>query len=173
LSQIIAFFILGGIIFVICFGIIYWIILKILNLYKRKFLPQRATSFKCLDGHIVKSKGELVIDNHLYHLGLEHEYENTIRIRGNPIKYDWYLPEFDVYIEYWGYFGKEYMKRKEEKLNLYQKGKLTLISIEDVMLKDIYSTLENELVNVIKYDKNFHTKKHCPSCGMELDSRFL
>ncbi len=130
-------------------------------------------SFKCLDGHIVKSKGELIIDNHLHHLGLEHEYENIIEIQGNSVKYDWYLPEYEVYIEYWGYFGKNYMKRKEEKLKLYQKGKLKLISIEDVMLKDIYSNLENELVNIIKADKNYHIKKHCPGCGMELDDRFL
>ena len=34
------------------------------------------------------------------------------------------------------------MKRKEEKLRLYRKGNLELISIEDIMLKDIYSNLE-------------------------------
>ena len=34
------------------------------------------------------------------------------------------------------------MKRKEEKLSLYRKGKLKLISIEDIMLKDIYTNLE-------------------------------
>ncbi|MFX1350198.1 MAG: hypothetical protein ACFE92_16135 [Promethearchaeota archaeon] len=172
MSQIIVFFILGGIIFVICFGVIYWLILKILKLTKKKYLPERATSFKCLDGHIVKSKGELVIDNHLHRLGLEHEYENTIRIRGNPIKYDWHLPEYDVYIEYWGYFGKDYMKRKEEKLNLYRKDKLKLISIEDIMLKDIYPNLEKELANYFEVQKNLSLKKHCPNCGIELDMRF-
>lgn len=141
-------------------------------MYKAKYLPQRATTFKCLDGHIVKSKGELIIDNHLHRLGLEHEYENTIRIRGNPLKYDWYLPESEIYIEYWGYFGKDYMKRKEKKLKLYQKGKLKLISIEDIMLKDIYSNIENDLAKYIKLDKHLHPKKHCPGCGMELDDRF-
>ena len=123
LSQITIYFILGGIVFVLCFAVIYWLIVKILKFYKKKYLPQRATSFKCLDDHIVKSKGELIIDNHLYRLGLEHEYESTIKVRGHPIKYDWYLPKYDVYIEYWGYFGKDYMKRKAEKLVLYRKGK--------------------------------------------------
>ncbi len=65
------------------------------------------------------------------------------------------------------------MKRKEEKLKLYQKGKLKLLSIEDIMLKDIYSNLENNLAKYTNYDKNFNTKRHCPSCGMELDDRFL
>jgi len=169
LSEIAIFFILGGIIFVICFVIIYWIIQKILKSLKKKYQPKKATSFKCLDGHVVRSKGELIIDNHLHRLGIDHEYENTIRLRGKPIKYDWYLPNFKIYIEYWGYYGKNYMKRKEEKLSLYRKGKLALISIEDIMLKDIYSNLEKELNRYIKKDL---IKRHCPNCGIELDKRF-
>ncbi len=140
-------------------------------MFKKKYKPQVATSFKCLDGHIVRSKGELVIDNHLHRLGLEHEYENTIKVRGNPIKYDWYLPKFKIYIEYWGFYGKNYMKRKVEKIHLYRKGNLKLISIEDIMLKDIYSNLEIELNKLIKIEKN-NKKKHCYNCGIELDRRF-
>ena len=86
-----------------------------------------------------------------------------------PIKYDWYLPKFKIYIEYWGYHGKNYMQRKEEKLRLYRKGKLKLISIEDIMLKDIYTNLEKELSKFIKKDV---IKRHCPNCGIELDKRF-
>ncbi|MCK4383035.1 MAG: hypothetical protein KAW66_07065 [Candidatus Lokiarchaeota archaeon] len=167
-----AFFILGGIIFVICFIVIYWAVFKVRKFYKKKYQPQRATSFKCLDGHIVRSKGELIIDNHLYRLGLEHEYEKTIRIRGKPLKYDWYLPDYKAYIEFWGYYGKNYMKRKAEKLQMYQKGNVKLISIEDIMLKDIYSNLEKELSKIIKIKKFNTEKKHCPNCGMELDKRF-
>ena len=60
------------------------------------------------------------------------------------------------------------MKRKEEKLRLYRKGKLKLISIEDIMLKDIYTNLESELNRFIKTDT---IKRHCPNCGIELDNR--
>ena len=160
---------MGGILFVVCFVIVYWIINKIVKSIKKKYKPKIATSFKCLDDHIVRSKGELIIDNHLHRLGIEHEYENTIRIRGMPIKYDWYLPKDKIYIEYWGYHGKDYMKRKEEKLRLYRKGKIKLISIEDIMLKDIYTNLEKELNRFIKKDA---IKRHCPNCGIELDNRF-
>ena len=172
MSQILTFFVLGGLIFVICFIVIAWLILKIKKFLKKKYIPQVATSFKCIDGHIVRSKGELIIDNHLHRLGLNHEYENTIKVRGKPIKYDWYLPEYKTYIEYWGYFGKDYLKRKEEKLDLYRKGKLNLISIEDIMLKEIYSNLEKELAKVIKIEKFSQEKKHCPNCGTVLDKRF-
>lgn len=172
MSVIITFFILGGFIFVIFFALIYWVIRKILKIWRKKYLPQKATHFKCLDGHVVRSKGELVIDNHLHRLGIKHEYEDTIRVRGRPLKYDWYLPEYKVYIEYWGYYGKNYLKRKEEKLNLYRKGKLKLISIEDIMLKDIYTNLEKELTKMIELHTITNTKKHCPNCGTELDYRF-
>ena len=172
MSSTSTYFILGGIVFVICFIVIYWAVIKVRKFYKKKYQPQRATSFKCLDGHIVRSKGELIIDNHLYRLGLEHEYENTIRIRGKPLKYDWYLPDYKAYIEYWGYYGKNYMKRKAEKLQMYRKGNVKLISIEDIMLKDIYSNLEKELSKIIKIKKFNNEKKHCPNCGMELDKRF-
>ena len=166
------FFILGGIIFVTCFIVIYWAVTKVRKFYKKKYQPQRATSFKCFDGHIVRSKGELIIDNQLHHLGIKHEYENTIRIRGKPLKYDWYLPDYKAYIEYWGYYGKYYMKRKAEKLQMYRKGNLKLISIEDIILKDIYSNLEKELSKIIKIKKLNREKKHCPNCGIELDKRF-
>ncbi|MFX1364131.1 MAG: hypothetical protein ACFFCE_15270 [Promethearchaeota archaeon] len=172
MSQLFIFFILGGVIFVIFFIFIAWLILKIRKTIKKKYLPKIATSFKCLDGHIVKSRGELIIDNHLYRLGLEHKYEDTIKIRGNLLKYDWYLPEYEIYIEYWGYFGKDYMKRKEEKLELYRKGKIHLISIEDIMLEDVYSNLERELTQIIKINKYNPEKKYCPNCGTELDKRF-
>ena len=163
---------MGGIVCVILFGIIYFLTLKISKFSKKKYHSQRATSFKCLDGHIVKSKGELIIDNYLNSLGLDHKYEDTIRIRGKLLKYDWYLPDFDIYIEYWGYFGKKYMKRKQEKLKLYRKGKIKLISIEDIMLKDIDLNFQKEISKLIKLNQDFPQKKHCPNCGSSLDGRF-
>lgn len=132
----------------------------------------RASSFKCLDGHVVKSKGELIIDNFLYLNGIEHDYEKTIMVRGNPIKYDWYLPKYKTYIEYWGFFGRTYLQRKEEKIKLYHKGKLKLVSIEDIMFKDIYSNLSKELKEFIQSKESESRKIHCPNCGMELDERF-
>ena len=144
---------MGCIVYIFCFSIIYFLLRKILKSSKKKYFPQRAISFKCLDGHIVKSKGELIIDNYLYHIGIEHEYENTIRVRGKPMKCDWYLPLYDIYIEYWGYYGKKYMRRKKEKLELYRKGKLKLISIEDIMLRDIELNLQKEISKLIRFTK--------------------
>ena len=173
MNEIIIYFLLGGVLFSIVLLIMFYIIQRIKNLFKKSQKIERPHSFKCLDGHIVRSKAELIIDNHLYRLNLEHEYEKTISVKGKKIKYDWYLPKFGVYIEYWGFYGKKYMDRKEEKIKLYKKGKLTLISIEDIMLTDIYSILEKELKNYVRLDAKANpVYKHCPNCGTSLDERF-
>ena len=169
MNETITYFLLGGGIFIIIFIIAFFIVKKLKKYFSKKYFPETATNFKCMDGHIVRSKGELIIDNFLYNHGIKHEYENKIKVHGNIVKYDWFLPEYDIYIEYWGYYGKNYMKRKEEKIRLYQKGKLKLISIEDIMFKDIYQNLAKLLENYIKLKDS---KKHCPNCGILLDDRF-
>lgn len=170
MSAEIVMFILGGIIFVLIFWFSYTLIQRLLKARRKKYLPKRPTKFKCMDGHVVRSKGELIIDNYLYRNNIEHEYEKTIYVHGKSIKYDFYLPVMDAYIEYWGYFGKDYMQRKAEKMGLYKKGKHELISIEDIMMEDIYPHLEKLIKKNSK--AKAHTK-HCPNCGAELDERFF
>ena len=138
---------------------------------KKKIIP--ISTFKCIDGHVVKSKGELIIDNYLYIYGIKHFYEKTIKINGNPIKYDWFLPDIKLYIEYWGFYGKEYEARKKEKIRLYNKGKLDLLSIENEMFDDIYKNLDERLGIFIDLKESNNQLKYCPNCGFNLDERFL
>ena len=132
-------------------------------------------SFKCLDGHKVRSKGELIIDNYLYLSGLKHDYEKKLITNFGIIVPDWYLPSLDVYIEYWGFSGERYERRKKEKLNFYERAKLTVISIENSMFDDIYLNLRKMLSNFISFEnriKNLDKEKYCPNCGTLLDERF-
>jgi len=166
MENLLFWFIIGGIVFIL----VYYGIQKLIKYFSKPEEQLKATSFKCLDGHVVRSKGELIIDNYLHKLGLAHKYEKTIKIKGEKVKYDWYLTDHDIYIEYWGFFGKDYLKRKQEKIHLYKKGKLKLISVEDIMFADIYSNLEKELGKFIDLDG---LKKYCPNCGNELDGRIV
>jgi len=113
-------------------------------------------NFKCLDGHLVKSKGELITDNYLYILGIRHEYEKKIKMLNHKVKCDWYLSEFNIYIEYWGFHGKNYLKRKKEKIKLYKKTKLKL----------------KHFINIKEIEPLFGIKKHCSNCGIALDERY-
>jgi len=131
--------------------------------------------YTCLDGHVVKSKGELIIDNYLYLLKIEHLYEKSIKIFGSKIKYDWYLPKDDIYIEYWGYGGKKYEKRKKEKLRLYKKAKLQLISIENYMFYDIYSEIDKLLkkfINIKKLSNIINLNDFSYNYGTHMNERF-
>ncbi len=140
---------------------------------RRRYEPERATKYTCEDGHIVRSRGELVIDNYFSSRQIAHVYEKSIQIRGGTIKYDWYLPELETYVEYWGYGGKAYMERKKEKIRLYRRNGLKLLSIEDKHLEDIYTYLKR----ILKSSKQFSQDQtpsisFCPNCGKRLDTRF-
>lgn len=84
--------------------------------------------FTAQDGHEVKSNGELIIDNTLFSMGIDHIREK--KILDTNLKCDWYIPESRLYIEYWGLVGKGfYDRKKERKLELYNNNGLNLLSI--------------------------------------------
>lgn len=163
-------FVVGFLVLFIFFTIYYQLI-RFLNKVKASEKTELFLKLRCLDGHIVKSKGELIIDNYLYLRGIQHIYEKTIKINEKSIKSDWFLPELKLYIEYWGFYGKEYIKRKEEKIKLYRKSKTDLISVENQMFSDIYTNLDKMLKKYEVSDKE-GTKKYCFNCGIILDDRF-
>ncbi|MFX0059645.1 MAG: hypothetical protein ACFE85_16885 [Candidatus Hodarchaeota archaeon] len=166
---------LVGAIFTAVILIILYIILKRYINRNKYEKPELLKYLKSIDGHIVKSKGELIIDNYLYLNGIQHIYEKKLKIKGQKVKTDWYLPEYNAFIEYWGYYGKEYMKRKKEKLKIYRKAKLKLISVENRMFNDIYQNLNKFLQkkNNVKDKKSLdHQNRYCYYCGTYLDERF-
>jgi len=90
--------------------------------------------YRTEDGHYVRSKAELIIDNWLYNKGLVHAYEKKLPTKEHLLS-DFYIPEKKIYIEYWGYENQEkYIKRKKVKQNIYEKYHFNLIELND---KDI------------------------------------
>lgn len=80
------------------------------------------------DGHMVKSSPELIIDNFLFSHKIHHIYEGFIA--DTNYKYDFYIPSANLYIEYWGLECYEkYKKRTLDKLEVYKKLGLNLLSI--------------------------------------------
>lgn len=103
------------------------------------------------DKHQVRSRGELIIDNYLYDNKIRHFYEITLILNNKPVTPDFYLPDFDVYIEYWGYdensqdkeIADTYEQRKLEKIELYKQNNIKLIEIENKDFEDIYTELDD------------------------------
>nr|MDO8111228.1 hypothetical protein [Candidatus Sigynarchaeota archaeon] len=127
--------------------------------------------YTCDDGHVVKSRGEALIDNWLYHQGIEHEYEKAIELSGKNRKFDWYLPDSDVYIEFWGYYGKEYHEKRKEKEAGYAAQGKKLVSITNSDLEDINTKVKKKLLDFIE-ESELAKPKRCFNCGAKLDDRY-
>ena len=82
------------------------------------------------DGTVVQSEGERRIADWLTAHGLAYRYDAKFRIVGEfQIRPDFYLPELDVYIEYWGLDTPQYKMSMYKKQTLYQQEGKRLISV--------------------------------------------
>ena len=115
--------------------------------------------FTCTDGHIVKSKSEMIIDNWLFEHGIPHAYEKKLPIdadESHDLHPDFYLPGQDVYIEYWGYNESniKYTESKNYKIKTYKKLKVTVICLEEKDIMDINASLSRKLKFFVKGEIN-------------------
>ncbi len=111
--------------------------------------------FTCKDGHIVKSKAEMIIDDWLFDKGIPHAYEKRLPIDADEkhdLYPDFYLPGYKddndaIYIEFWGYNENniKYTKSKNYKLKEYEKLKITVICLEEKDLMDVNASMERKL----------------------------
>ncbi len=82
------------------------------------------------DGTVVQSFGEKRIAEWLTGRAITYRYDAKFRIIGEfQIRPDFYLPELDVYIEYWGLDTPQYKMSMYKKQVLYQQEGKRLISI--------------------------------------------
>ena len=82
------------------------------------------------DGTWVQSDGERRIAEILAAENIRYRYDERFRILdGYAIRPDFYLPEFDVYIEYWGMDTADYKIGMLKKQKLYQQQGKKLVSL--------------------------------------------
>jgi hypothetical protein len=111
--------------------------------YREKWDAKHRT----LDGHYVRSRAEVIIDNLLFQYGLVHAYERKIIIGDEELLSDFYLPAGKVYIEFWGMEGDtKYLEKKRKKIEFYKKNNIPLIELTD---NDILS-LDDHLPRKLK-----------------------
>lgn len=80
----------------------------------------------------VRSNGERKIARYFENHGISYEYERRLTLEGRKLFPDFYLPEHNVYIEFWGRINEDrryrtFMCRKKE---LYSKHGITVVSVE-------------------------------------------
>jgi hypothetical protein len=102
--------------------------------------------FRTIDGHYVRSKAEMIIDNLLYQYKLVHAYERKLPIDEDVLS-DFYLPAGQVYIEYWGIENDaKYAERKQKKKEIYAKYEIPLIELSDEDIQNLDDHLPKKLL---------------------------
>ncbi|NIK75041.1 hypothetical protein FHS15_000139 [Paenibacillus castaneae] len=101
---------------------------------------------RAADGHYVRSRAEMLIDNWLYMSEIVHAYERRLPVE-EEIYCDFYLPVGKVYIEFWGLENDErYAERKKEKIKVYSKYGFNLIELVDSDIQNLDDLLPKKLL---------------------------
>jgi hypothetical protein len=109
-------------------------------------------------GETVKSGGERILADYFYYNKIRYEYEKAaIGDSGRMIsRPDFYLPDYDVYVEYWGMADtedskerKEYARSMEWKMARYRENGIRFISIYPREIDSIDSVFQKKLKEVL------------------------
>jgi len=104
------------------------------------------------DGTLVQSTGERLIADWLFRNNIAYRYDERFRIiDGMAVRPDFYLPEFDIYIEYWGMNTADYKIGMLKKQKLYQQQGKKIISL--------YPKDKNNLDNILRKKLNLFSTK--------------
>ena len=111
----------------------------------RQTLPAR---FLASDGHLVRSKAELLIDNWLYTRHLAHAYERRMPVPEDAYA-DFFIPLGECYIEYWGLDTQEYTERQERKREIFKKYGFRIIEFGEEDLTELDDRLPGKLLRYL------------------------
>ncbi|EMY60167.1 hypothetical protein LEP1GSC203_1064 [Leptospira terpstrae serovar Hualin str. LT 11-33 = ATCC 700639] len=113
-----------------------------LDSFREKF----PANFRTKDGHFVRSRAVVIIDNALYDYNLAHAYERKLPIE-EDIYADFFIPSEGVYIEFWGLEDDpKYNERKKIKQEIYKKYDFKLIELNDSDISNLDDHLPKKLL---------------------------
>lgn len=123
--------------------------------YFKNFRLKYPPKYRTKDGHFVRSRAEVIIDNALYGYKVVHTYERKLPILENVYS-DFYIPSINgsepVYIEYWGLENDEsYLERKTVKQKIYNNYSYKLIELSNIHIENLDDYLPSFL---LKYGLN-------------------
>ncbi|MGI2335776.1 MAG: glycerol kinase [Dehalogenimonas sp.] len=110
--------------------------------FREKFKAEH----RAKDGHMVRSKSEIIIDNWLYDAKIVHAYERKLPVE-EDVYCDFYIPTQKVYLEYWGLDDAQYTGRKLEKQKIYAKYNFNLIELSDKDVINLDDVLPAKLLS--------------------------
>lgn len=110
------------------------------------FRDRFPANFRTTDGHSVRSRSEMIIDNWLYMAEIVHAYERKLPIE-EEVYCDFYLPAGKLYIEFWGMENDlKYAERMKVKRAVYAKYGFNLIDLNDEDVRNLDDILPARLL---------------------------
>lgn len=110
------------------------------------FRDKFPAKFRATDGHSVRSRSEMLIDNWLYMAEIVHAYERKLPVE-EDVYCDFYLPAGKLYIEFWGIENDaKYAERKRAKKAVYAKYGFNLIELNDEDVRNLDDILPAKLL---------------------------
>lgn len=124
--------------------------IRITNCREIKILDQYGNlTIECDDGRKVRSRAEALISNFFYNNKIRSVYEKTVYYKENGedkmLHPDFYLPDYDVYIEYNEIKKKNYLKSKAYTQKIYDQLGFKVIIMDDQDLNSIAGCLKPKL----------------------------
>ena len=110
--------------------------------HNRKFEPVIATSANTK----VRSRYEKACAEYLDHCGIEFQYEPLMLIGGAKFRPDFYLPEYDLFLEICGFDHMPYYRdRTKTKRELYEKAGMKTAFVHCPSLQSVIPALKTAL----------------------------
>lgn len=112
------------------------------------------SAYRTMNGELVKSGGERMIADYFFRNKIHYEYEKpaTDAFNRRIARPDFYLPDYDIYVEYWGMAAtkdgkdrKEYQKGMEWKMAKYKEAGIRFISIYPHEIEILDSIFQKKL----------------------------
>lgn len=105
--------------------------------------------YKCADGRKVRSRAEMIISDFLFNNRVRAVYEETIYYKDGDddktLHPDFYLPDYDIYIEYNELTNKPYLKSKDYAQKIYDRLQKKVFIMTEKDLTDIAACLKPKL----------------------------
>ena len=116
------------------------------NTKEQDFRTKFPAKLRTVDGHYVRSRAELLIDNWLYSNGIVHAYEKKLPIE-EEVYSDFYIPTGNLYIEFWGLENDpKYIDRKKTKTEIYKKYGFSLLELRNENFENMDDELPQKLL---------------------------
>lgn len=124
--------------------------LRITNCIETQILDEYGNlQYKCADGRKVRSRAEMIINDFLFNNKIRAVYEETIFYKEDnqdkTLHPDFFLPDFNTYLEYNELTKKSYLKSKDYAQKIYNSLSKKVIIMTDKDLMDIASFLKPKL----------------------------